>query len=162
MNASFGKHFGNPGKRWRSVDFVGNPPHPMSVRSLMTRFVAVVVLIVLPTSAWAQCAGWQSTAEARMECCAQEEQCPMHAGTNPSASHTLTQQQADTCCALSERAPSTPSSSSQIAPVPLALVSTLVAVVLPDFEPLWNGWQTSVSIAANPVPRHILLSVFLV
>lgn len=133
----------------------------MSVRSLMTRFVAVVVLIVLPTSAWAQCAGWQSTAEARMECCAQEEQCPMHAGKYGTVSHTLTQQQADTCCALSERAPSTPSSSSQIAPITLALVSTPVAV-LPDFEPLRNGWQSFVPIAASPVPRHILLSVFLV
>ena len=136
--------------------------HCRGVRSLMTRLAAVVVLIVLATSAWAQCAGWQSSAEARMECCAQEEQCPMHAGTDASVSHTLTQQQADTCCALSERAPSTPSSSSQIAPVTLALVSTPVAVVLPDFEPLRNGWQSFVPIAASSVPRHILLSVFLV
>ena len=135
----------------------------MSVRSLMTRLVAVVVIVVLPTSAWAQCAGWQSSAEARMECCAQEEQCPMHAGTDASVSHrTVTQGQADTCCALSERTPSTPSSSSQIAPVTLALVSTPVVVVLPDFEPLRNRWQSFVPIAANPVPRHILLSVFLV
>ena len=133
----------------------------MSVRSLMTRFVAVVVLVVLPTSAWVECAGWQSTAEARMECCAQEEQCPMHAGTAASVSHTLTQQQADSCCALSEDAPSTPSAS-QIAPVTLALVSTPVAVVLPDFEPLTYGWQSFVPIAASSVPRHILLSVFLV
>ena len=128
----------------------------------MTRLVAVVVLVVLPTSAWAQCAGWQGTAEARMECCAQEEQCPMHAGTAASVRHTLTQQQADTCCALSERASSTPSSASQIAPVTLALVSTPVAVVLPDFEPLTYGWQSFVPITASPVPRHILLSVFLV
>ena len=134
----------------------------MSVRPLMTRFVAILVLVVLPTSAWAQCAGWQSTAEARMECCAQEEQRPMHAVTDASVSHTLTQQQADTCCALSERAPSTPSSSSQIAPVTLALVSTPVAVVLPDFELLRKEWQSFVPIAASPVPRHILLSVFLI
>jgi hypothetical protein len=128
----------------------------------MTRFVAVIVLVVLPMSAWAQCAGWQSTAEARMECCAQEEQCPMHAGTGASLTHTFTQQQADTCCALSEHAPSTPSTSSQIAPATLALVSTPVAVVLPAFEPLRNAWQSFVPIAASPVPRHILLSVFLV
>jgi hypothetical protein len=134
----------------------------MSVRSLMMRFAAVAILIVLPTTAWAQCAGWQSTAEARMECCAQEEQCPMHAGTGASLTHTVTQQQADTCCALSERAPSTPSTSSQIAPATLALVSAPVAVVLPDFEPLRNAWQSFVPIAASPVPRHILLSVFLV
>jgi hypothetical protein len=134
----------------------------MSVRSLMMRFAAVAVLIVLPTNLWAQCAGWQGTAEARMECCAQEEQCSMHTGTDASVSHTLTQKQADSCCALSERAPSTPSSSSQIAPVTLALVSTPVAVVLPDFEPLRNGSQSFVPIAPRPVPRHILLSVFLV
>jgi hypothetical protein len=130
----------------------------------MTRLAAIAVLIVLPTSAWAQCAGWQSTAEARMACCAQEEQCPMHGGTTDGSmsQRTVTQEQADTCCARSERAPSTPSSPSQIAPVTLALVSTPVAVVLPDFEPLPTGWQSFVPVAASPVPRHILLSVFLV
>lgn len=127
----------------------------------MTRVVALLILVVLPTSAWAQCGGWQNTAEARMECCAQEEQCPMHAGTRASVSHDVTQQQADTCCARSERAPSTPSSSSQIAPVTFALVSTPVAVFLPNFEPLQIGWQSFVPIAGSRIPRHILLSVFL-
>src|SRR5439155_848360 len=97
----------------------------------MTRLAAVVVLIALPLSAWAQCAGWQRTAEARMACCAQEDQCPMHAKSK-SGSHEMTAQaQADTCCALSERAPSTPSSSSHLVS-PVALTSTPAAVVLTD------------------------------
>lgn len=129
----------------------------------MTRFVAVLILVVLPTSAWAQCAGWQSTAEARMECCAQEEQCPMHKGTDGSASHrTVSQEQADTCCARSERVPSTPSSSSQIAPVTFAVVSTPPSVLLPELASLAHHWESSVPIAVSPVPRHVLLSVFLV
>jgi hypothetical protein len=129
----------------------------------MMRLAAVVVLIVLPTSAWAQCAGWQGTAEARMECCAQEEQCPMHKGTDGSMSHrSVTQEQADTCCALSERVPSTPSSSSQIAPVTFAVVSTPPSVLLPDLALLVNQWESFIPIAVSPVPRHLLLSVFLV
>jgi hypothetical protein len=129
----------------------------------MTRLAAIAVLIVLSTSAWAQCAGWQSTAEARMECCAQEEQCPMHAATGGSISHKLvTQTDADTCCALSGRAPSTPSSPSQVTPVVLAAVSTPAAVVLPDLTPLPDRWQALVPITVIPVPRHLLLSVFLV
>jgi hypothetical protein len=129
----------------------------------MNRLAVVAVLIVLPTSAWAQCAGWQSTAEARMECCAHEEQCPMHKGTGGSvAERTVTQQEADTCCARSERVPSTPSSSSQIAPVTFVVVSTPPAVLLPDVAVLATHWESSVPIAASPVPRHVLLSVFLV
>jgi hypothetical protein len=129
----------------------------------MMRLAAVVVLIVLPTSAWAQCAGWQGTAEARMECCAQDEQCPMHKGTDGSMSHrSITQEQADTCCARSERVPSTPSSSSQLAPVTFVVVSTPPAVLLPAVAVLATHSESSVPIAASPVPRHLLLSVFLV
>lgn len=130
---------------------------------MMTRFVTVLVLVVLPTSAWAQCAGWQRTAEGRMACCAQAQQCPMHQGTNASVSHRpVTQEQADTCCALSERVPSTPFSSSQIAPITLAVVSAPASVVLPDLARLPSGCQALVPITVSPVPRHLLLSVFLV
>src|SRR5215831_2168960 len=124
----------------------------------MTRLVAVLVLIVLPTSAWAGCAGWQSTAEARMECCAHEEQCPMHADGDESVSHGMvTQTQADTCCALSQGSPSTPSSSSQIAPVTFVVVSTPVSMLVPYLAPFRSGWPAVVPIAPSPVPRHLLL-----
>lgn len=75
----------------------------------------------------------------------------------------VTQAQADTCCALSERSPSTPSSSSHLfSPVTLALLSTPASVVLPDLAPLRAVWRAFVPIAVSTVPRHLLLSVFLV
>jgi hypothetical protein len=133
------------------------------VRSLISRLAAVTVLIVLPLSAWVQCAGWQSTAEARMACCAQEAQCPMHSQSRSGRHERVTQTQADTCCALSERSPSTPSSSSHlVAPVTLTLTSTPAPVVLSDLASLRVAWQDFVPIVISPVPRHLLLSVFLV
>lgn len=127
----------------------------------MTRLAAVVILIALPLSAWAQCAGWQSTAEARMACCAQEDQCPMRSKSQ-SDHQMVTQAEADACCALSERSTSTPSGSSHLAPVTLAVVSTPVPPVLPDQASLRAGWREPVPIVSSPVPRHLLLSVFLV
>jgi len=133
------------------------------VRSLITRVAAAVVLIALPLSAWSQCAGWQSTAEARMACCAQQDQCPMHSQTRSATHERVTQTQADTCCAHSERSPSTPSSSSHLfSSATLALVATPASVVLPDLAPLRDVWRASVPIGVSPVPRHLLLSVFLV
>jgi hypothetical protein len=87
----------------------------------------------------------------------------MHAGGDTSVRHgMLTQTQADTCCALSERAPSTPSSSSHIAPVTFIVVSTPASVLVPDLARFRSGWPAFVPIAESPVPRHLLLSVFLV
>ena len=137
--------------------------HSRHVGSLRKRLAALVAMIALSLSAWVQCAGWQNIPEARMACCAREDECPMHSGDNVSPAHrTITQGEADRCCALSGRIPATPSSSSQIAPVVLAVVSTPASVLLPDLAPVSNRWEADVSIAVTPVSRHILLSVFLV
>src|SRR3989442_2634427 len=100
------------------IDSVQEVRHPRCVRSLMTRLAAVVVLLVLPTSTWAQCAGWLGTSDARMEFCAQEDQCPMHARADqPVSPGMMTQPQAHPCSALSHLAPSAPAGSSHLAPV---------------------------------------------
>jgi hypothetical protein len=88
----------------------------------------------------------------------------MHsAGSDRAVSQTaVTQAQADTCCALSERSPSTPSSSSHVVAFTLIDISTLVSIPLPETVPLRDSWRAVVPIAVSPVPRHVLLSVFLV
>ena len=135
--------------------------HANEVRSLLTRLIAVTVLAVLPTSAWAQCAGWRDTAESRMACCAHGDQCPMQSGTDGSATPRATAQaDADRCCASSERAPSTQTSTSGSIPITLASAPALVCDVAPLID--LDAWRVFVPIAANPVPRHLLLSVFLV
>ena len=135
-----------------------------AVRSLTARIVALVPVIALSMSAWVQCAGWQNTAEARMACCQREEQCPMHRpDSDGSARHAApTQSQADTCCALSEHSPTTPANSSQVAHVVAAVPMTAVVVFLPDLAPALHIWRPLVPLQPNGIPRHVLLSVFLV
>jgi hypothetical protein len=109
------------------------------------------------------CAGWAATPEARMECCADAD-CPMHKGdpaASPSA-RALTQAEADACCAVSERKQS--ESSSPTAVVYLAAPVLEVGVVLPPSLParlLAETWRRDAASVVSPVPRHILLSVFL-
>ena len=113
----------------------------------------------------AVCAGWLSTPEARMACCAEGHECPMHKGdSHGSASgRVLTQAQADSCCASSERKNSDQSNPSFAAAITAAVLG--VGIVLPVSVPalvLSDAWRTSAPIPIAPVPKHVLLSVFLV
>ena len=110
------------------------------------------------------CAGWAATPEARMACCSDGE-CPMHMGESPTSASkgVRTQAQADACCAVSE-----PTQSSQPSPTFTAAISSAelgsgIAVLIssPRFAAS-DGWRTTAPIALAPVPRHVLLSVFLV
>jgi hypothetical protein len=79
------------------------------------------------------------------------------------ARRAITQAQADTCCASSER-----DDSSQPPTVSVGIISSAVlgsAIVLPTSVPalvLSDAWRTVTPAPAGPVPRHVLLSVFLV
>jgi len=111
------------------------------------------------------CAGWLATPEERMACCADESECPMHKGDSQrSSSHrVVTQAQADSCCAAAERQNSNQSSPSFVTPITAAVLG--VGVVLPVNVPalvLSDAWRTSAPIPIAPVPKHVLLSVFLV
>lgn len=79
------------------------------------------------------------------------------------SSRVITQAQADACCATSER---NQSKSSNPAPVTAMSAPVLGAVVLlPPMTPALvstDAWRTEVAIHSPPVPRHVLLSVFLV
>lgn len=76
----------------------------------------------------------------------------------------LTQVDADTCCLSSEPEDSTnPSTPTFVAVISLPVLGP--GVVLPATVPalvLSDEWRTVSPIPSTPVPRHVLLSVFLV
>jgi hypothetical protein len=99
-----------------------------------------------------------------MACCAAGA-CPMHKGEShgSGSSRALTQTQADSCCAASEQKNSSPSNPTFIAQISSAVLGP--AIGLPAIVPapvLSDGWRRVSPIPAPPVPRHVLLSVFLI
>jgi hypothetical protein len=123
----------------------------------------VVLAMALAAANGAVCAGWLATPEARMACCSEGGECPMHQGDSrrSGSERALTQAQADSCCASSER-------ENQSSPtfVPAITAAVLgVGIVVPANVPvlvLSDAWRTSTPIPIAPVPKHVLLSVFLV
>jgi hypothetical protein len=112
----------------------------------------------------AVCAGWLATPEARMACCSEGHECPMHKGNShgSGSARVLTQAQADSCCASAEGQNSN-TNPSFVTAITAAVLG--VGIVLPANVPalvLSDGWRTSAPIPVAPVPKHVLLSVFLV
>ena len=136
-----------------------------AVRILIKRASAVILALGLLAGNAAVCAGWLATPEARMACCADGVECPMHKGSSDrsESERVLTQAQADSCCAAAEGQNSNQSNPSFVTVISAAVLGA--GVVLPAVVPalvLSDGWRTSVPIPIAPVPRHVLLSVFLV
>jgi hypothetical protein len=102
------------------------------------------------------------TAEARMACCSDGGACPMHNG-NSHSDRALTQAQADKCCASSERENSGPSTPTFVAAISFAILGP--GIVLPTSVPalvLSDRWRTASPVTTTAVPKHVLLSIFLV
>ena len=132
---------------------------------LVHRFAALAVTFGLVAGNAAVCAGWLATPEARMACCADGVECAMHKGdSHRSASQrVITQAQADSCCAAAEGQNSNGSKPSFVTAITAAVLG--VGVVLPANVPalvLSDAWRTSAPIPLAQVPKHVLLSVFLV
>lgn len=132
--------------------------------NLLHRVSAAALTLVLLAGNAAVCAGWMPTPEARMACCSKSGACPMHesGASDSQPSRVLTQAQADTCCASSNH-DSSQSSGPFMGPVTLAVLGT--ASVVPTVAPslvLSDGWRTAVPIPVAPIPKHVLLSVYLV
>jgi hypothetical protein len=113
----------------------------------------------------AVCAGWLPTPEARMACCSEGGPCPMHKGDSPNtgSNRVVTQVEADNCCASSERDNSNHSNPTFVATISSAVLGT--GIVIPATVPalvLSDGWRTAAPTPSGPIPRHVLLSVFLV
>ena len=147
------------------VDSVRAVEHPREVVRFVRRLAALALAFGLMAGNAAICAGWMPTPEARMACCADGGDCPMHKGdSHRSGSEPgLTQAQADSCCASSERENSSQSSPTFVSAITAAVLG--VGMVLPASVPalvLSDAWRTSAPIPIAPVPKHVLLSVFLV
>ena len=132
---------------------------------LVQRLAAVALTFGLVAGNAAICAGWMPTAEARMACCADDAECPMHKGDShhSGSARVLTQAQADSCCALSEGKNSNQSSLTFVAAITAAVLGD--GIILPANVPglvLSGEWRTSAPIPVEPVPKHVLFSVFLV
>lgn len=126
---------------------------------------SVAVTLALGVGNPAVCGGWLPTPEARMACCTEGAGCPMHEGRSQASGshHSLTQAEADACCAASEGQPSSSSTPSLVRPAAPAVLGD--GTPLPPSVPalvLSDGWRTTSPLPATPVPRHLLLSVFLV
>jgi hypothetical protein len=136
-----------------------------SVPIVIRRLSAVLLAAGLLAGNAGVCAGWLPTPEARMACCSEGHECPMHNGDSHSSrsARALTQAQADSCCASSEREKSSQSSPTFVTAITAAVLG--VGTVIPASVPALvrsDAWRTSAPIPIAPVPRHVLLSVFLV
>jgi hypothetical protein len=133
------------------------------VRFLLPRVVSAIVALVLTAGGVSLCAGWEATADARMACCTKRSACAMRRGTADSKATRVTQAQADACCATADRPESTPSSTAIVVHPPLVSVAALVVALASTttLEPEW-GSATSPPGFRIGVPRHLLLSVFLI
>jgi hypothetical protein len=157
-------------RRWRDpralIDTSSVVPHASHVLAFSRRLSALALAVLISVGNAAVCAASVSTAEARMACCAKGDACPTHKGVShghDSGFHRgMTQAQADRCCAASER-----DSNQTSPPFVIAISSTVLGpgVVVPVTAPrfvLSNAWRTGAPIPLASIPRHVLLSVFLV
>jgi len=141
--------------------------HPTGVELLVRRAAALVLALTLGNAGWVECAGWEATPEARMDCCTDGGACPMHDESSEQGTRStggVTQAQADSCCAVSGHGSSTPSAPG----FSMSLSAALVASPIPSIGPVnlaeapLDGWRAHVPLSVSEVPKHLLLSVFLI
>ncbi len=150
--------------RLRNVDTRGGVHHPSHVQTVGRRLIALTLTALVVAGNAAVCEGWAATPEARMACCNDGQPCPMHAGASDGspATQTVTQADADRCCASSEQEQSGQATQSFAVPVSSTVLG--LGIVVPPAPPrlvLTDAWRTGVPIPPRPVPKHVLLSVFL-
>jgi hypothetical protein len=130
---------------------------------VLHRLSALALSLALLSGNLGVCAGWAATPEARMACCV-DDTCPMHKGESSSFSEkpAVSQAQADACCAASERQQSDQSAPSFITAISSAVLGAGVVVPVPvPALVATDAWRTDAPVPIAPVPRHVLLSVFL-
>lgn len=148
-----------------SFDRATTVEHPRAVVRLVHRLAVLALTLGLMAGNAAICAGWMPTPEARMACCAEGGDCPMHKDDSHHSGpeRVLTQAEADRCCASSEEKSPNQSNPSFVTAITAAVLGA--GVVVPAGVPalvLSDAWRSSAPIPGATVPKHLLLSVFLV
>jgi hypothetical protein len=128
------------------------------------RLAATAAVLALSVGNVAACAAWQATPEARMACCQDESTCPMHQSEAHASSvkHSVTQQQADDCCAGSERSHSATTNSTFTLSAVVGFSTAILPVAADSRIPALQAWRAFVPLPVPPIPKHLLLSVLLV
>lgn len=127
------------------------------------RLSAVLLTVALAAGQAGVCAGWMASPEARMACCSDDGSCPMHKPESEDGSaRVVTQAEADRCCAASEQDDSAPSPAGPAFVVTLAIALSPVPALLPEPESHASISRASLPRPPAHVPKHVLLSVFLV
>ncbi|HEX7793652.1 MAG TPA: hypothetical protein VF456_04835 [Vicinamibacterales bacterium] len=130
----------------------------------LSRLAALTLVLVLVGGHLAECQAWLATPEARMACCADEQQCPMHNASQHSSgsNHRISQSDADRCCATSEHDDSIPASAkASVADGPALIPVSVAGVLAPAATRLDNPIE-QVSAPPTSRSRHVVLSVFLI
>jgi hypothetical protein len=138
--------------------------HPRNVPRLLSRLAVLTTVVALAGGQLAECQGWLATAEERMACCANEQECPMHKAGQHSAgpNQRISQSDADRCCATSEHGESMPNSVTASTVDGPALIPTSLSAVLPSPATWFDNPIEWVSGPPTRRSRHVLLSVFLI
>jgi hypothetical protein len=128
-----------------------------------SRLVALVATILVLSGHLAECRGWLATPEARMECCEDEQECPMHKSGKGDAFHELTQAAADQCCATGTQADDSLPTAAHSAPADASVSVSVVAKIIALPARPWDA----ASLEQDTGPpgarsRHVLFSVFLI
>jgi hypothetical protein len=129
---------------------------------LLRRISNALLCLVLFAGNAAVCAGWTPSPEARMACCAEGNSCPMHKHESHDSA-SVTQLDADRCCAATEgHSSSSPSAQSSAPAISLAVLGEgiLLPADVPQLAVEHDDW-TSAPLPSS-TPTHVLLSVFLI
>jgi len=126
---------------------------------------ATALSFVLLAGNTSLCAGWAPSPEARMACCADDDACPMHKREphGQKSRWVVSQAQADSCCASSEEQHPTQSAPTSVTMISSAVLGIGVIIPVPVPALMASDWWRSIApMPVAPVPKHLLLSVFLV
>ena len=131
--------------------------------SLTRRLSAVLLTLALAAGHAGVCAGWMPTAEARMACCSDGGPCRMHESKSQDdgSVRVVSQAEADRCCVASGQDDSAPSPNVAFL-ITLAAALPPIPALLPEPERHAGISHAAMRVPAAHVPKHLLLSVFLV
>jgi hypothetical protein len=128
------------------------------------RIAAFVAALALCAGNVAVCAGWQATAEARMACCMDGTNCPMHKSDKHehSSRRVVSQAQADSCCAAAAQRRDSAAAGPTFAASGAIALAPVAAFTVPVSAFMSQEWRALVPLPGSSTPKHLLLSVLLV